>query len=122
MVDAGARAIVDRATDQEKAIAFPEQAYALGLEDLAEQDTAIMRFSYSSMTTPEEVYDYDMASDQRSLRKRQRIPSGHDPSAYRTRRIFATAPDGAQVPVSILHRRDLPVDGSGPLLLYSYGA
>lgn len=110
------------ATGDEKAVAFPEQAYSLGLEDVAEQNTSVMRFSYSSMTTPEEIYDYDMETDRRILRKRQEVPSGHDPSAYVTRRIFATAPDGAQVPVSILHRRDLPLDGSAPLLLYGYGA
>ncbi len=110
------------ATGNEKAVAFPEQAYSLGLEDVAEQNTAVMRFAYSSMTTPQEIYDYDMESDRRILRKRQKIPSGHDPSAYVTRRIFATAADGAQVPISILHRRDLPLDGSAPLLLYGYGA
>ena len=81
-----------------------------------------MRFSYSSMTTPQEIYDYDMASGERQLRKRQRIPSGHDPSRYVTRRIFATAPDGERVPISILHRRDLVLDGKAPLLLYGYGA
>ena len=110
------------ATGNEKAVAFPEQAYSLGLEEVLEQNTAVMRFSYSSMTTPEEIYDYDMGTERRTLRKRQKIPSGHDPSAYVTRRIFATAPDGAQVPISVLHRRDLQLDGSAPLLLYGYGA
>ncbi|HEX4765451.1 MAG TPA: S9 family peptidase [Lichenihabitans sp.] len=106
----------------ETTVAFPEDAYALGLEEVAEQDTSVMRFSYSSMTTPTEIYDYDMASEARVLRKRQRVPSGHDPADYVTRRIFATAPDGAQVPVSILYRHDTPLDGSAPLLLYGYGA
>ncbi len=106
----------------EKTVAFPEEAYALGLEEGAEQDTSVMRFSYSSMTTPEEIYDYDMASEARVLRKRQRVPSGHEPADYVTRRIFATARDGAKVPISILHRRDTPLDGSAPLLLYGYGA
>ena len=110
------------ASGHEKAIAFPEQAYALGLEEMAEQDTSIVRFSYSSMTTPEEIYDYDMDTDRRMLRKCQRVPSGHDPRHYVTRRIFATAPDGARVPVSLLYRHDLALDGSAPLLLYGYGA
>ncbi len=114
--------IRDFASGRERAIAFPEEAYALSLEHMAEQDTSVMRFGYSSMTTPEETYDYDMAADTRTLRKRQRVPSGHDPADYVARRLFATAPDGARVPVSVLHRRGLALDGSAPLLLYGYGA
>jgi oligopeptidase B len=74
------------------------------------------------MATPAEVYDYDMASRQRTLRKRQEIPSGHDPSQYVTARIFAKAGDGEQVPVSLLYRRGVKLDGSAPLLLYGYGS
>ena len=87
-----------------------------------EFDTTNLRFSYSSMTTPSEVYDYDMASRTRILRKRQEIPSGHNPADYVTTRIMATSHDGAQVPVSILHRKDLKRDGTAPLLLYGYGS
>ncbi len=112
----------DFATGQERGIAFPEQAYSLGLEEVAEQDTAVMRFSYSSMTTPEEIYDYDMVTGERRLRKRQQVPSGHDPQGYVTRRIFATASDGERVPISLVHRVGLALDGTAPLLLYGYGA
>ena len=87
-----------------------------------EFETTNLRFSYSSMTTPSEVYDYDMAKRTRMLRKRQEIPSGHDPADYVTTRIMATSHDGAEVPVSILHRKDLVRDGSAPLLLYGYGS
>ncbi len=106
----------------ETPISMPEEAYALGLGDVAEQDTAVMRFTYSSMTTPTETYDYDMETGERVLRKRQEVPSGHDPADYVTRRILARSEGGAEVPVSILHRRDTPLDGSAPLLLYGYGA
>ncbi len=106
----------------EHVIAFEEAAYALDIVDGYEFDTTRLRFSYSSMTTPAEIYDYDMASRRRTLRKRQQIPSGHDPAAYVTTRIVATAHDGAEVPVSILHRRDLVRDGQAPLLLYGYGS
>ena len=106
----------------ERAIGFPEDAYSLGLGEVAEQDTAVTRFTYSSMTTPSETYDYDMDSGARTLRKRQEVPSGHEPSDYVTRRILARAEDGAEVPVSILHHRETPIDGSAPLLLYGYGA
>ena len=74
------------------------------------------------MTTPARVYDYDLESRIRTLRKEQEVPSGHEPSAYVTRRIFAPAADGETVPVSILHRRDTPLDGTAPALLYGYGA
>lgn len=114
--------IRDLATGEEHAIAFDETAYALDMAGGYEFDTTTLRFVYSSMTTPSEVYDYDMATRQRTLRKRQVIPSGHDPAAYVTTRITAIAHDGAEVRVSILHRRDLVRDGSAPLLLYGYGS
>jgi oligopeptidase B len=82
----------------------------------------VIRFTYSSMTTPAETYDYDCATRARQLRKRQTVPSGHEPADYVTRRLFATAPDGASVPISLLHRRDTPLDGTAPLLLYGYGS
>jgi oligopeptidase B len=106
----------------EHSIEFAEAAYSLDVIDGYEFDTTTLRFSYSSMTTPVETWDYDMATRQRILRKRQEIPSGHDPAAYRTTRIMATSHDGAEVPVSIMHRRDFTLDGRAPLLLYGYGS
>jgi oligopeptidase B len=114
--------IRDLKTSDEHAIAFDETAYSLDTMGGYEFDTPNLRFSYSSMTTPSEVYDYDMASRARTLRKRQEIPSGHNPADYVTTRIMATSHDGAQVPVSILHRSDLKRDGAAPLLLYGYGS
>ncbi len=110
------------ASGDEHAIAFPEEAYAVGLEPGFEFDTDLLRFTYSSMITPAEVYDYDMGRRERHLRKRQEVPSGHDPRAYVTRRIYAVAPDGERVPISLAHRRDTPLDGSAPCLLYGYGS
>ncbi|MGE0289720.1 MAG: S9 family peptidase [Bradyrhizobium sp.] len=117
-------AIVIRDLDggEEHAIAFDEAAYSLDTMGGYEFDTTNLRFSYSSMTTPSEVYDYDMAGRTRVLRKRQEIPSGHDPADYVTTRIMAKSHDGAEVPVSILHRRDFVRDGRAPLLLYGYGS
>ncbi|MEO6945977.1 MAG: S9 family peptidase [Nitrobacter sp.] len=114
--------IRDLATGNEHAIAFDEAAYSLDTRGGYEFDTTTLRFSYSSMTTPAEVFDYDMASRSRTLRKRQEIPSGHDPADYVTTRITAKAADGAEVPVSIVHRKDLVRDGRAPLLLYGYGS
>src|SRR6202140_1656039 len=114
--------IRDLANGEEHAIAFDETAYSLDTMGGYEFDTINLRFAYSSMTTPSEVYDYDMASRARTLRKRQEIPSGHDPADYVTTRIIATSHDGAKVPVSILHRKDFVRDGTAPLLLYGYGS
>jgi oligopeptidase B len=107
---------------EEHSIAFDEEAYALGLGGGYEFDTDTLRFIYSSMTTPAEVFDYDMRTRERVLRKVQEVPSGHDPTHYVTRRLMATSHDGEQVPVSVLHHRDTALDGSAPLLLYGYGS
>src|SRR5581483_5665490 len=65
---------------------------------------------------------YDMATRTRILLKTQEIPSGHHPERYRVRRLYARAPDGAEVPITVLMKRDAPLDGSAPVLLYGYGA
>ncbi|MFN3868828.1 MAG: S9 family peptidase [Hyphomicrobiaceae bacterium] len=114
--------VTDMANGDTHAIAFPEEAYSLGLGSGHEFDTRTIRFTYSSMTTPGEVYDYDMATRARVLRKRQEVPSGHDAAHYVTRRLQAKAPDGELVPISLLYHRDTKIDGSAPLLLYGYGA
>jgi oligopeptidase B len=106
----------------EHAIAFAEEAYSLGFDPGYGFDKTLIRFNYSSMTTPSEVWDYDLATGNRVLRKRQEVPSGHDPARYVTRRVLAPAPDGELVPVSLLFAKDTPLDGSAPCLLYGYGA
>ena len=107
---------------EEHQIALDEEAYSLGLSAGYEYDTPILRFTYSSMTTPAQVFDYDMAARTRVLRKTQEVPSGHDPSLYVTRRVMAPAKDGETVPVSLLYRQETKLDGTAPLLLYGYGA
>ena len=112
----------DLTSGEEHAIAFEEEAYSLGLAGGYEFDTDTLRFTYSSMTTPEHVYDYDMRTRERVVRKVQEVPSGHDPADYVTRRIMAPSHDGEAVPVSVLHRTDTAIDGTAPLLLYGYGS
>ena len=106
----------------EHAIAFDEEAFALNLAGGYEFDTTTVRFVYESPTTPRQWFDYDMATRARTLRKTQEIPSGHDPALYITRRLFAKAADGAEVPITVLMKADTPLDRSAPLLLYGYGA
>lgn len=114
--------IRELASGVEHNIAFDEEAYSLGLSHGYEFDTTTVRFAYSSMTTPSEVYDYDMVTRERVLRKQQEVPSGHDPANYITRRLYASAPDGETVPLSVLYHKTTPLDGSAPALLYGYGA
>ena len=99
-----------------------EDDFAMSARGGREFDTSTLRFGYTSLKTPAAVYDYDMATRQRALRKQQEIPSGYDAGQYETRRLWATARDGIAVPVSLLRRRDTPADGSAPLYLYGYGS
>ena len=107
---------------QPSRIEFPEETYAVGPEINAEFDTPFLRFSYESLTTPPSVYDYDVRSRQRTLLKREIVKGDFDPAHYVAARLFATAPDGTRVPVSIVYRKGTPLNGQNPLLLYGYGA
>ncbi len=110
------------ATGEEHAIAFDEEAYSLGISSGYEFDTDTLRFHYSSPSTPSQVWDYDMSSRDRVLRKEQEIPSGHDAGDYIVRRLHAPSSYGVSVPLTVLHHRDTPLDGSAPCLLYGYGS
>jgi oligopeptidase B len=121
-VDVNNRIVVRARDGAEHEIAFDEEAHALHLEGGYEYDTDVTRFVYTSPTTPRQWFDYDMKSRERTLRKTQEIPSGHDPARYETRRLHAVAPDGASVPITVLKLKDTPLDGSAPLMLYGYGS
>ncbi|WP_299482119.1 S9 family peptidase [uncultured Roseibium sp.] len=117
------RIVIRRLGDNvEHSVEFDEEAYSLGLGGGYEFDTTSIRFSYSSMTTPSQTFDYDVETRERVLRKEQEVPSGHKASDYVTRRLMAPAADGETVPVSILYHKDTRLDGSAPLLLYGYGS
>jgi len=115
--------VISNTNDSEEyPISFDEEAYSLGLASGYEYDTTTLRFTYSSMTTPAQVFDYDVISRERTLRKTQEVPSGHEPDDYVTERIYAKADDGEEVPITLLYRKTVSLDGSAPLLLYGYGA
>jgi oligopeptidase B len=117
------RIVVRRFSDNaEHVIAFEESSYSLGLSGGYEFDTDTLRFFYSSMATPPRVFDYEMETRSRVLRKEQEIPSGHDPSRYVVERIMAPAADGETVPISLLRLAATGRDGTAPCLLYGYGA
>jgi oligopeptidase B len=111
----------NRENGSEHVIEFAEEAYSLGLAPGYEYDTTVLRFTYSSLTTPQQTFDYDMTTHERVLVHQREIPSGHDPKRYRTRRVFAPSHDGELVPVSLLwHESTDPANA--PLYLYGYGS
>ena len=120
--DANTRIVVRDRAGAEHEIAVDEPAYALSLGGASEFDTTVMRYGYNSPSTPTSTYDYNMQTRERTLRKVQEVPSGHNPDDYVVERLNAPATDGELVPVTVLRRRSTPVDGSAPLLLYGYGS
>lgn len=102
---------------------FGEPAYAAWPLDNVELDSGVLRYAYTSLTTPESVFDYDMETRNRTLRKQREVLGGFDKRDYATERLWAPARDGARVPVSLVYRKDrFRRDGSNPLLLYGYGS
>jgi oligopeptidase B len=114
--------VVDTRTGVEHDVATDEPVYSLRLGENLEYDTKELRFVYSSMITPSSVFDYDMDARTRVLKKQQPVLGGYDKARYRTERVFATADDGARVPISIVYPNEFPRDGSGPLVLWGYGS
>ena len=107
---------------EERPIPFGEASYTASFGMNPEYAPAAYRLSYASMVTPATVYDYHPAEDCLEARKVQEIPSGYDPSLYRTERLMIPARDGKVVPVSVMYHKDFARDGGGKLFLYGYGA
>jgi oligopeptidase B len=101
---------------------FGEPTYAAYPIDNRDFDTSVLRYSYSSMTTPDSVYDYDMATRQKTLLKRREVLGGFNSDDYKSERLYAPAKDGVKVPISLVYRKGLKKDGTHPLLLYGYGS
>jgi oligopeptidase B len=114
--------VIDPKTKQSYRIATDESDFAISLAANPEFNTATVRFNYQSMITPSSVYDYDMTTKQRTLLKRQDVLGGYDPAKYEAKRIWAVARDGTKVPMSVVHRKGMALDGKAPLLLYGYGS
>ena len=110
------------AADQVHYIDFAEPVYTTGLGANAEYDTKIVRFSYTSLVTPGSVFDYNMETRERELKKQQQVLGGYAPSKYESQRVYATAPDGVKVPISLVYKKGFVRDGKAPALLYGYGA
>jgi oligopeptidase B len=103
-------------------IPTPEPVYTMDLTTNPEYDLTAVNYSYSSMITPQSVYSFDLQTRKSTLLKQQEIPSGYDKSQYETRRLWAVARDGVKVPISIVWKKGIKLDGSAPMLLYAYGS
>ena len=114
--------ILALATGEEHLISFPEPVYTVRPHRNPEFDTSTLRFTYTSLITPSSVVDYDLATRIWVVRKQAEVLGGYDPSLYRSERLLAQAPDGTAVPISLVYRRPLELDGRRPLLLNGYGA
>ncbi len=114
--------IRDYQTHSAKRLEFPEPSYCASLDDNPEYDVAKIRIGYESMVTPDTIYDYHLEDGRWELLKVQEIPSGYDTSKYATQRLTIPARDGTAVPVSVVYPVDFPMDGTGRLHLYGYGA
>ena len=120
--EANTRIVIRTRAGEEHAIAVDEPAYVLGLMGTYEYDSPMTRYGYNSPSTPNQTFDYNMETRERTLRKTQEVPSGHNIDDYVVERLNAPASDGALVPITILRRKSTPVDGSAPVLLYGYGS
>jgi len=114
--------VMDLRTAAWHRITFPEPAYAASPAQNREFDTATFRLNYQSLITPNSVFDYDMEKRDRKLLKQTEVVGGFDPAQYQSERIYATAKDGARIPISLVYIKGVKHDGSAPLLLYGYGA
>ena len=103
-------------------IEFQEEAYTVELSNNPEYQTGLVRFSYTSLTTPLSVYDFDVRSKTRQLLKQQEVVGGYDPGLYFTERRFVKARDGVAVPITLVYRKELKRSGGNPLLLFGYGS
>ncbi len=114
--------VFDIKTQAAHAISFPEAAYEASAGQNAEFDSTLYRFNYQSLVTPASVFDYDVATRQRSLKKQTPVLGGYDPQDYQSERMMATAADGKKVPVSLVYKKALRKNGPQPMLLYAYGS
>jgi oligopeptidase B len=114
--------VMDPKTKNSHRIATDEPDYAIGLGANPEFNTASIQYSYTSMVTPSSVYEYDLNTKERKLLKRQEVLGGYDPASYEAQRIWSVSRDGTKVPISLVYKKGVKMDGRAPLLLYGYGS
>jgi oligopeptidase B len=114
--------VLDLKNDKRQRIKFPEPVYSVQLTSNREFNTSVVRYSYNSLVTPTSIFDYDMNTGKSTLLKQTEVPGGFDRANYKSERVFATASDGTKIPMSMVYRNGVKLDGSAPMLLYGYGS
>jgi oligopeptidase B len=114
--------VVNLTTNDVHYIDFPDPVYSVFANVNRVFDTHLFRYSYQSLTQPASIYDYDLETKEKKLIKQQEVLGGYDPSRYQSERIFARADDGTDIPISLVYKKGVKLDGSAPLHLYGYGA
>ncbi|SMO52328.1 oligopeptidase B [Saccharicrinis carchari] len=114
--------IIHQKTKDEHYIDFGEEVYVAGSSANPEFDTELLRYTYSSLTTPYSTIDYNMTTKTKDIKKVQEVVGGHKPEEYHAERQWAIARDGTKIPISLVYKKGTPLDGSAPLLLYAYGS
>ena len=105
--------VLDFKTNKRHRIKFPEPVYSAGLTQIA-NSTPVVRYGYNSLVTPNSVFDYDMNTGKSTLLKQTEVPGGFDRTNYKSERVFATASDGTKIPMSMVYRKGVKLDGSAP--------
>jgi oligopeptidase B len=114
--------VIDQRSGQQHYLDFGEPAYTSFPSVNADFDTEVLRYGYSSLTTPMSTYDYNMNTKEKKLLKQTEVVGGHDPSQYVTERLWAPSRDGIEIPMSIVYKKGLVKDGKNPTMLYAYGS
>ncbi len=109
-------------TNKEYYINFEEAAYSASINANPDYNSTTLRYAYTSLTTPASIFDYDLQTKAKTLKKQQEVLGGYDSKAYATERVYATAKDGTKVPISIVYKKGFEKNGKAPLLLYAYGS
>ncbi len=114
--------VINPGTNEDYYVPFEEQTYSIDFSHNNEMETDLFRFEYSSLTTPNSVFDINMFTKEKTLLKQDEVLGDFSPDNYTSERLYATAPDGVQVPISIVYRRGLKKDGKNPLWIQGYGS
>ncbi len=114
--------VINQTDQTEHYLDFGEEAYSAGSSVNPDFDTEWMRFSYTSLTTPSSVYDYNLKTHEKKLLKQQEVVGGYNSEEYKTERHYALAADGTKVPISLVYKKSFSKSSGNPLLLYGYGS
>jgi len=114
--------IINQKNKEEHYLDFAEEAYVANIGTNVDFNTNLLRFEYSSMTTPESVIDYNMETREQEVKKIQEVVGGHNPDEYVTKRLYATARDGEEIPISLVFKKGFEPSASNPVVLYGYGS